>query len=63
MKILNKNEVREKTGLSIVSIWRLEKSGEFPSRVQLGPRRIGWIEGEIEKWLLSRPRVNRVPAT
>lgn len=27
-----------------------EKAGEFPRRVQFGPRRIVWIAAEIEQW-------------
>jgi prophage regulatory protein len=27
-----------------------EKAGEFPRRVQFGPRRIVWVAAEIEQW-------------
>ena len=56
MKILNLNEVVEKTGLSRVTIWRLEKSGKFPKRVNLTDSRVGWIETEIDEWIEARPR-------
>ena len=35
---------------------RLEKRGEFPARVQLGPGRVAWREDEIEQWEQNRPR-------
>jgi prophage regulatory protein len=31
-----------------------EARGEFPKRVRLGPRAIGWIEEEIDKWIAER---------
>jgi len=56
MNILDKKKVRRKTGLSDPTIWRLEKAGEFPERVNITPSRVGWIEEEVDKWLASRPR-------
>ena len=56
MKILNPSEVVEKTGLSRVTLWRLEKSGQFPKRVNLTEARVGWEEDEIDEWIESRPR-------
>jgi len=44
------------TGLSKVTIWRKEKSGNFPKRINLTSRRVGWIELEIMGWLEARPR-------
>jgi prophage regulatory protein len=37
-------------------LWREEKAGRFPARVQLGAQAVGWYEDEIAKWLASRPR-------
>ena len=48
MKILKPSEVVEKTGLSRVTLWRLEKSGQFPKRVNLTEARVGWEEDEID---------------
>ena len=56
MKILRENIVLETTGLSRTSIWRLERQGQFPERLQLGGRSVGWIEHEILKWIETRPR-------
>lgn len=46
-----------RTGLSRVTIWRLEKQGKFPQRLQLTIGTVGWIDDEVDKWLQSRPRV------
>ena len=57
MSILRKLEVSKMIGLSTVTIWRLERDGKFPSRIQLGPRCVGWKEEDIEKWIESCPTV------
>lgn len=55
-KILNAKQICETTGLSLVTIWRKEKAGEFPNRRQLGSRRVGWLAREIDEWLEATPR-------
>ena len=56
MRILGPKEVRKITNLSTTTIWRLEKAGKFPRRVNLTDSRVGWIETEIDEWLKARPR-------
>ena len=56
MRILKINEVVKIIGLSKVTIWRMERSGTFPQRINLTNRRVGWIESEIFEWLESRPK-------
>ena len=60
-RILRDPEVRARTQLSRVQRWRGVREGTFPAPVQLGPRAIGWYEGDIEAWLANRPRVNYAP--
>ncbi len=57
-RIISKKELTEISSLSYTTIWRLERAGRFPARVQLSERRVGWFEDEIEGWLESRPLVN-----
>jgi prophage regulatory protein len=33
---------------------RLERAGQFPRRVKLGPNSVGWVETEIEGWVESK---------
>ncbi len=56
MKILKPKEVYKKVGLSKVTVWRLERKGEFPPRVHLSENCRGWFDEIIDDWLLSRPR-------
>ena len=53
--------VREKDRLAITGVprasWnRLEKQGQTPKRVILGPRIVGWYEDELYHFNASRPR-------
>jgi len=57
MKVLRFSKLQERVGLSRTHVGRLEKAGEFPRRVALGPRSVGWIESEVNFWLESRERV------
>jgi prophage regulatory protein len=58
-KILRKKRVcgpNGCTGLSESAIYRLEKQGEFPKRIQLGGNSVGWFEDEVIAWQRSRER-------
>ena len=35
-------------------ILRLEKRGQFPRRIQVGPNRVAWLLSEIEAWIEAR---------
>jgi len=47
MKLLRTQQVIQVTGLSHMTIWRLERSGEFPKRRRLGRISVAWIEDDI----------------
>ena len=55
-RILSLPEVQSVVPYSRSSLWRLEKSGDFPKRIKLTPngRRVGWKESEIQRWIESR---------
>ncbi|MBT5548925.1 MAG: AlpA family phage regulatory protein [Nitrospina sp.] len=57
MQILKLKDVVHLTGLSRVTIWRLEQKGEFPRKIALSPNRVGWLENEVHDWISSRPRI------
>lgn len=56
-KFIRRTELLEVTGLSATTIWRLEKSGNFPARRQTSPNSVSWIESEVQSWLESRQPV------
>jgi len=53
-RILRERDVKHLTGLSRVTRWRMEKRGEFPRKVQLAVRCVGWPENEVLAWLRER---------
>lgn len=53
-RIIRKRELHQRVGYSDVHIWRLEKAGQFPKRIQLGPRAVGWLESEVDAWIQAR---------
>lgn len=59
--IMKLKDVELVTGLSRVTLWRLERAGEFPARVQLSANRVGLHGHEVQDWIKSRPRVNLAP--
>ena len=55
-RIINKKELLTIVPYSPQHILRLEKQGEFPKRVAVGARRVGWYLHEVLDWLAARPR-------
>jgi prophage regulatory protein len=53
-KILRIQAVRELTGLSRSSIYRLAAEGRFPAPVKLSERASGWRESALRGWIDSR---------
>ncbi|MGO9264678.1 MAG: helix-turn-helix transcriptional regulator [Candidatus Binataceae bacterium] len=53
-KILRTDTVVYLTGLSRVTLWRLERLSQFPKRRKLSARAVGWLESEIQAWIASR---------
>jgi len=58
--IISKKKLRELIHLSDTQLRRLEKAGNFPKRVSLGPGRVGWSASEVEAWIEAR-KVERSP--
>lgn len=53
--------VKEETGLSKSTRWRLMKAGQFPQKLQLGTRAVGWRAEEIIEWCRSREEAKNRP--
>ncbi len=44
MQILSLDDIRARgIRLSRTTLWRLERDGQFPQRIQVSPGRIGWV--------------------
>lgn len=52
--VVARKELRALTGLSLTTLWRMEREGLFPRRVQLSASRVGWMRADIEAWMETR---------
>ncbi|TLZ52050.1 MAG: AlpA family phage regulatory protein [Gammaproteobacteria bacterium] len=55
MRFLRIRHVMQLTGLSRMTIYRLELAGRFPKRRQLSKNSVAWLESDVEGWADSRP--------
>lgn len=46
--------------LSRTTLWRLERDGIFPRRIQISPGRVGWLESEVDRYVAERAEHHRV---
>lgn len=53
-RILRKPELLGMIGLSDATVWRMEKAGRFPRRVQLGGNSVGWFSDEVGAWMSAK---------
>lgn len=54
LKLLRFPAIRERTGLSRSTIWRLERRGVFPRHRRISANTVAWIEEEIDIWIRER---------
>ena len=54
IRILRLPEVCEVTGLCRSMIYQMEADLRFPQRVKIGTRAVGWVEKEVNAWLMRR---------
>lgn len=63
MKFLRTKHIVELTGLSRMTIYRMERDGRFPARRQLGANSVAWLEEDVAAWVSARPAVGPKPRT
>ena len=57
--IISLPDVRKRTGLSRSEIYRRESIGQFPKRISIGVRSVGWVESEITVFVKERIQQSR----
>ena len=53
-RVITRKELRQLVPYTPQHIHRLEKKGEFPKRIKIGKRRVGWWLHEVLAWLAER---------
>lgn len=47
-------EVMRRTGLSKITVYRMELGGRFPRRRKIGTHAVAWVQAEIDEWCAKR---------
>jgi prophage regulatory protein len=55
LELIRRPELLRLVPFSSVTLWRWERNGEFPKRLQVGRRAVAWRRSEILAWLAGRP--------
>jgi prophage regulatory protein len=54
MRIIKLKEVLYKTGLGRSTLYNLIGTTQFPKPIPLGLRAVGWLESEIDEWIIKK---------
>jgi prophage regulatory protein len=58
LRILRRQAVLDRIGVSTSTLQRLVAAGAFPRPVRLSTQLVGWYEDQVDQWLADRrPRV------
>jgi len=56
LKLLLFTDVRERTGLSRSTVWRLERRGAFPKHIKVSANIVAWLEEDVLEWIRSKAK-------
>jgi predicted DNA-binding transcriptional regulator AlpA len=57
-KILRPKSLAETLGISLTTLWRLEKAGKLPPKIRIGSRSVGWRSDQIQDMLAKLSKEN-----
>lgn len=63
LRVLREKDRFRLTGLSRVQVWRLEREGRFPKRIQLGTNSVGWLASEPDAWIAAKAKARTASST
>ena len=55
-RILRIREVTDRIGVARSTIYEWQSRGAFPASIPLGERSIGWLESDVDEWIVDRAR-------
>lgn len=53
-RILRPAEVAEKLGICTVTLWRYSKDPNFPQKIKIGERAVGYRSDQLAEWIDKR---------
>lgn len=63
LTILRRRQVEARTGLGRSSLYALIAEGRFPTPIRLSANTVGWLEHEIDAWIVGRTQASRSGAS
>jgi len=54
MRLIRLKEVIRNTGLGRSTVYKYIAEGQFPKPVSLGDRAVGWVDSEVDEWIMAR---------
>ncbi len=51
VRVFRPRELAERIGVSRATVYRRARQPDFPPKLQLGPRAVGWRASDIARWL------------
>lgn len=54
MQVIRPKQLCKKLGFSRSTLWRLQKTSDFPKAYKVSERAVGWNSDEIEVWFAKR---------
>lgn len=52
--IIRLPEVMKRTGLARSTVYKMIADKMFPKQISLGLKSVGWLEKDVENWILER---------
>ena len=53
-RFLIMRQVLERVGLSRTTLYERMEAGTFPQSIPLGPKRVAFVESQVEAWMQAR---------
>jgi len=57
LKLIRFRTVRDRTGLSRSTIWRLQRTGAFPKHHRISANAVAWVEQDVVDWMKAKASV------
>jgi prophage regulatory protein len=54
LKLIRFQTVKDRTGLSRSTIWRLERTGAFPQHHRISANAVAWVEHDVVDWIRAK---------
>lgn len=54
MRIIKLPEVMNRAGIRRSTVYKLIAKDQFPKPVSQGERSVGWVESEVDQWIMQR---------